>query len=123
MRDARGRPQFIGESAIGHTPMGSRLALKTGEAFDVKVQPTVVKRERLGGDRWRTTMQYKFTNARPQPVTVEFAQAGLDSWWDDTRIESESLTSERTNADEALWKVPVPANGEASLDAVFITRF
>jgi len=123
MRDARGQPQFIGESNIGHTPMGSRLALKTGEAFDVKVQPTVVKRERLGADRWRTTMHYKFTNARAQAVTVEFAQAGLDSWWDDTRIESESLKSERTNADEALWKVAVPANGEAGLDAVFITRF
>lgn len=123
MRDARGQPQFIGESNIGHTPMGSRLALKTGEAFDVKVQPTVVKRERLGADRWRTTMNYKFTNARAQPVTIEFAQAGLDSWWDDTRIESESLKSERTNADEALWKVAVPANSEASLDAVFITRF
>jgi hypothetical protein len=123
MRDARGQPQFIGESNIGHTPMGSRLALKTGEAFDVKVQPTVVKRERLSADRWRTTMNYKFTNARAQPVTVEFAQAGLDSWWDDTRIENESLKSERTNADEALWKVAVPANGGASLDAVFITRF
>ena len=123
MRDARGQPQFIGESNIGHTPMGSRLALKTGEAFDVKVQPTVVKRERLGTNRWRTTMHYKLTNARSQPVTVELAQAGLDSWWDDTRIESESLKSDRTNSDEALWKVEVPANGEASLDAVFITRF
>lgn len=123
MRDARGQPQFIGESDIGHTPMGSRLALKTGEAFDVKVQPTVVKRERLGTNRWRTTMHYKLTNARSQPVTVELAQAGLDSWWDDTRIESESLKSDRTNSDEALWKVEVPANGEASLDAVFVTRF
>jgi hypothetical protein len=123
MRDVRGQPQFIGESNIGHTPMGSRLALKTGEAFDVKVQPTVVKRERLGGDRWRTTMHYTLTNARALPVTVELAQAGLDSWWDDTRIESESLKSDRTNSDEALWKVAVPANGETGLDAVFITRF
>jgi len=123
MRDVRGQPQFIGESGIPHTPMGSRLALKTGEAFDVKVQPTVVKRERLSADRWRTTMHYKLTNARPQPATVELAQAGLDSWWADTRIESESLKSDRTNSDEALWKVEVPANGEASVDAVFITRF
>lgn len=123
MRDARGQPQFIGESNIDHTPMGSRLALKTGEAFDVKVQPTVVKRERVGSNRWRTTMQYKLTNARAQPATVELAQAGLDSWWDDTRIESESLKSDRTNADEALWMVPVPANGEAVVDAVFLTRF
>jgi hypothetical protein len=123
MRDARGAPQFIGENAIGHTPMGSRLALKTGEAFDVKVQPTVEKREALGPWEYRTTMRYRFTNARPEPVVVEFAQAGLDFWYDDTRIESESQKSERTNADEVMWKIAVPANGEATLNAVFHTRY
>jgi len=123
MRDARGAPQFIGESNIGHTPMGSRLALKTGEAFDVKVQPTVEKREALGLWDYRTTMRYRFTNARPTPVVVEFAQAGLDFWFDDTRVESESQKSERTNADEVTWKITIPANGETTLNAVFHTRY
>jgi hypothetical protein len=123
MRDARGAPQFIGESNIGHTPMGSRLALKTGEAFDVKVQPTVVKREQLGKEKWRTTMTYRVTNARAQAVTVEVAQDGLDNWWHDTKIESESIVSERPSADEALWKVPVPANGETTVTVVFLTRY
>ena len=54
LRDARGNPQFIGESAIGHTPMGSELGLTTGQAFDVKVQPVVERRETRLGDRWRT---------------------------------------------------------------------
>ncbi|QIG79283.1 DUF4139 domain-containing protein [Stakelama tenebrarum] len=123
MRDARGTPQFIGESNIGHTPMGSQLALKTGEAFDVKVQPTVVARTRINDRRWRTEMRYKFTNARPEDVTVEFVQAGLDSWWDDTRITQESMPSERRNSDQALWTVTVPANGEAEVTATFDTRF
>ncbi|MEN3749073.1 DUF4139 domain-containing protein [Sphingomonas sp. HF-S3] len=123
MRDARGQPQFIGESAIGHTPMGSSLALKTGEAFDVKVQPVVEKRERLGTTRWRTTMRYTLTNARSAPVVVDLAQAGLDFLWDDTRIESESQKSERTSSDEVMWKVDVPANGEASVTATFVTRY
>ncbi|MBO9713192.1 DUF4139 domain-containing protein [Sphingomonas sp.] len=123
MRDARGVPQFIGEAAIPHTPMGSRIALKTGEAFDVKVRPVVEKRERLSADRWRTTMRYTFTNARPEPVTVELAQSGLDAWWADTRIESESQPSDRSSADEAMWKVAVPANGEATVTAVFNTRY
>jgi len=48
-RDASGAPQFVGEDNIGHTPMGSTLALKTGEAFDVKIQPTVEKREKIDG--------------------------------------------------------------------------
>lgn len=123
MRDARGSPQFIGENNIGHTPMGSRLAIKTGEAFDVKVKAVVQTRERMSGDKWRTTMVYTLTNARPEGVTVELSQAGLDGWWKDTRILSESQASERVNADETLWKVSVPANGEASVTATFETRY
>ena len=123
MRDARGIPQFIGEAPIGHTPMGSSLALVTGEAFDVKVQPVVTKRERLGDGKWRTTMTYRVTNARSTPVTVDVSQGGLDSYWRDSRIDSESLPSERVSADEVMWHVPVPANGEAIVTAVFITRF
>ncbi|WP_332812786.1 DUF4139 domain-containing protein [Sphingomonas sp.] len=123
MRDVRGNAQFIGESAIGHTPMGSELGLKTGEAFDVKVHPVVERRERLGSARWRTTMRYTLTNARPDAVTVDLSQSGLDSYWDDTRIISESMKSERRSSDEALWHVPVPANGSATVTATFDTRF
>jgi len=120
-RDARGSPQFVGESAIGHTPMGSDLGLVTGQAFDIKVQPTVEKRERIDtSPRWRTAMRYRLTNASPRAITVDLVQAGL---WGDTRIVAESATSERRSADEALWRVAVPANGEASVTATFDTRF
>lgn len=149
MRDARGQPQFIGENAIGHTPMGSSLALKTGEAFDVKVQPTLEKRERIASGEWertaryrvtaagkastdvtvdsekvfwRTTMTYKVANARSSPVTVEVVQAGLDNWWHDTRVPSESIAGEQRSVDERIWQVPVPANGEATLTVQFDTR-
>ena len=119
-RDARGNPQFVGESAIGHTPMGSELGLTTGEAFDVKVKPTVERRERINDSRWRTTMRYVVTNARPNAVTVDLMQSGL---WGDTRIVQESQPSERRSADDALWRVQVPANGEAVVTATFDTRF
>lgn len=121
-RDTRGTPQFVGESRIGHTPMGSELGLTTGQAFDIKVQPTVEQRTRVSGDgsRWRTAMRYRLTNASPRAVTVLLSQTGL---WGDTRIVSESQKSERTSADAALWRVQVPANGEASVTATFDTRF
>ncbi len=150
MRDARGSPQFIGENRIGHTPMGSSLALKTGEAFDVKIQPTVQKRERIMSDEWartaryrisvdgkpprevtidstkefwRTTMTYKVTNAKSTPVTVEVVQAGLDTWWGDNRVPSESIKGTQRSADERTWQVPVPANGETTLTVQFDTRY
>ena len=118
-RDARGNPQFVGEAGIGHTPMGSELGLVTGQSFDVKVQPTVERRERLSPQRWRTTMRYRVTNAGPEPVTVLVSQSGL---FGDTRIVQESQPSERPSADEALWRVQVPANGETVVTAVFESR-
>ncbi len=121
IRDAQGRPQFVGENSIGHTPMGSSLAIATGEAFDVKVRPLVESRTR-SGERWRTAMRYTLTNASPKPVTVELVQAGLDGWTD-TRVVEENLKSERRSAAEAVWRVPVPANGEATVTAVFDTRY
>lgn len=150
-RDARGNPQFVGESQIDHTPMGSDLGLATGEAFDVKVQPVVESRDRITESQWeesaryrivasdgttatvtrddrtervywQTRMRYTLTNARPVPVTVDLHQSGLDNYWHDTRIVSESLRSERQSSDTVLWRVPVPANGTVVVEATFQTR-
>jgi len=120
MKDARGNAQFVGEHNIGHTPMGSDIALATGEAFDVKVQPVVVSRQKMGDSRWRTTMRYTLTNAKPQPVTVDLIQAGL---WGDVRVTDQSMPGERRSAGDMLWHVPVPANGEAVVTATFDTRY
>jgi hypothetical protein len=120
LRDKRGEPQFIGENHIEHTPMGSELSLATGDAFDVKVQPTVVKRTSLGAFSWQTDMKYVLTNAMPQTVTVRLLQDGL---WGDTSIKAESQKSTRPNADAAQWSVTVPANGKTELTASFVSRF
>ncbi|AJP73770.1 DUF4139 domain-containing protein [Sphingomonas hengshuiensis] len=120
MRDARGDPQFIGESRVDAAPMGSAMSIRTGDAFDVKGTATVVERKRLSSKRWQTTMRYDFTNARPAEVTVDLAQSGL---WGDVRIAEASLAGERVSAERMEWKVPVPANGKASVTIVFDTRF
>lgn len=119
-RDARGNPQFVGEHQINHTPMGSSLSLRTGDAFDVKVRPIVTQRTRVNSDRWKTSMRYVLSNAGPKPVMVDLIQDGL---WGDTRIAEESRKSERLTADQALWQVEVPANGEAEVTATFDTRY
>jgi hypothetical protein len=121
-RDTRGNAQFVGEHAIGHTPMGSSMSLATGEAFDIKVRPVVAERTRVNtSPRWRTRMLYEVANASAVPVVVEVVQQGLGGG--DTRITEETIKSERLNADEALWRVPVPANGRAALSATFDTRY
>lgn len=120
MKDVRGDPQFIGENRIPATPMGSQMSIRTGDAFDVKGTAAVVERKRLSSSRWRTTMRYDFTNARPEQVTVDLAQDGL---WGDVRLVEQAIIGERVSADRMEWKVPVPANGKASLSVVFDTRY
>jgi hypothetical protein len=151
-RDRQGTPQFVGESAIGHTPMGSALTLTTGDAFDVFVQAEVVSRERITAPQWeqsgryrvitdgatttnvtverpvelwRTTMRYTFTNAKPAPVEVELTQAGLDrGWWSrDFRVTSEDVKGEQLNADRRRYLVSVPANGKREVRVTYETRY
>ncbi|MBY8820739.1 DUF4139 domain-containing protein [Sphingomonas colocasiae] len=151
-RDSKGTPQFIGESPIGHTPTGSDMLLTTGAAFDVFAQANVVKREAITGAEWeataryrvvrdgvmvtqidvdrprtfyRTTMRYKLTNAKSQPVTVSLVQGGLDrGWWSlDYRVVSETVTGEQVDSDRRKWDVPVPANGATELTVVLESRY
>ena len=151
-RDLRGAPQFIGESNIVHTPMGSQLSLTTGQAFDVQVQSEVLSREKITSDEWektarfrvtradgsidqatverakvywRTKMRYTLTNARSTASTVELKQTGMNQyyWADDTRVPEESLRGEQINADTRKWDVAIPANGETVLTVTYDTRY
>ncbi|WP_168073098.1 DUF4139 domain-containing protein [Caulobacter sp. SSI4214] len=112
MRDAAGDPKFVGENAIGHTPAGSELSIKIGDAFDVSSQATLVSETRVSKTRSRYEMKYLLRNAKDQPVTVELRQGGL---WRDGEVKVESLKSRRIDARTLGWSVPVPANGETTL--------
>lgn len=120
MRDKRGDPQFIGENAIGATPMGSAMSIRTGDAFDVKVKTVVEERTRVGTSRWKTRMRYELTNARNEAITVDMGQSGL---WGDVRISEQSQEGKRVSADRVEWSVAVPANGKATLTATFDSRY
>ncbi len=120
LKDSHGQAQFIGEHAIGHTPMGSKLAISTGDAFDVKVKPVVEARTKINDRRWKTQMSYTVTNALPKPVTVLIIQGGL---WGDTKVAQEGIKSERRDADSVAWNVTVPANGKTVVSATFDSKY
>jgi hypothetical protein len=112
MRDADGALKLIGESAIGHTPQGSELSLRTGEAFDVTVKPTLDARTPVDRKHWRYAMSYVVANAKAEPVTVQLHQYAFPA---DLKVLTESLKSRRASASELVWDVPVPAQGETKL--------
>lgn len=112
MRDDKGEAKFLGENAIDHTPGGSEVAVKIGEAFDVTAERTLVSSERTLGNHTRYAMSVIFRNAKTVPVTLEFRQSGL---WRDGEVSKESLKSRRIDASTLAWSVPVPAGGETTL--------
>ncbi|MFC3101157.1 DUF4139 domain-containing protein [Altererythrobacter lauratis] len=151
-RDAQGNPQFVGENGIGHTPMGSLLSLRTGDAFDVFVQAEVESRNRITAaeyersarfrvitdgeatrevevervvEYYQTTMRYTFTNAKPEAVEVELTQGGLDyGWWArDFRVTAEDVPGEQINAGNRLYRVSVPANGSRVVRVTYQTKY
>ncbi|WP_420472239.1 DUF4139 domain-containing protein [Brevundimonas sp. FT23042] len=117
-----GEPRFIGENRIGHTPAGSDIVIRTGEAFDVSVQPRIVSEETVQRRRGlaaqtRYTMEYTVRNARSEPVTVEVRQAGLGPV---TELSAQSIDG-TVRGRVAVWSVAVPANGETVLTATVLT--
>ncbi len=112
MRDVDGAPKFVGEDDIGHTPAGSDLFVKTGEAFDVTVQPTLVSSEKISAVETRYAMSYDIRNAQSVPVMVDLRQEGLRRGG---TVETESLNSTRIDAGTLGWSAAVPANGETVL--------
>ncbi|MEL6113274.1 MAG: DUF4139 domain-containing protein [Pseudomonadota bacterium] len=113
-KDAQGRSQFIGEDNIQHTAGGADLAIKIGEAFDVTVQPAVRANKIVNKRVTETTMAYTLRNAKAKPVTVTIRQqagwSGLE-----TQILSETVESRNPAANQYVWSVPVPAEGESVL--------
>ena len=109
----------MGESPVGHTPQGSDLSLKIGEAFDVTVQPTLVGNETNAEFGDRSSMSYAFHNAKPAPVVVELRQDGLGP---NGEILKESQHGRRVDAFSREWSVTVPARGEATLSFTVRTR-
>jgi hypothetical protein len=112
VRDVDGKPKFVGENQIPHTPQGSELSVKTGDAFDLTVQPTLLSEEKVSFWRSRYSMEYLVRNARSQNAEVVIRQSGL---WRDGKVLKESLKSTRTDAYSLKWMVPVSANGETRL--------
>ena len=115
-RDSDGNVQFVGEDHIDHTPKNEKLRLKLGEAFDVtadKKQTDYKKRSGFGPFQFEYESAYAILlkNAKPELITVTVQEPVPGDW----TITEESLPHTKGAANTAVWQVPVPAEGEATL--------
>jgi hypothetical protein len=115
-QDKSGSPQFVGEDRIDHTPENETVRLKLGDAFDVTADRKQMDFRKLGGDgrynyRYESAYEINLKNAKDEEVTVTVAEPVPGDW----RMLRESHKHSKASADTALWKVTVPAKGDAVL--------
>ncbi len=115
-QDRSGQPQFIGEDRIDHTPENETVRLKLGEAFDVTANRKQTDFRKLGGDsrynyRFESAFEIRLKNAKDEAVTVTVVEPVPGDW----KVLSESRQHRKGAANAAVWDVPVPAKGEATL--------
>jgi len=114
MKDKQDRAQFVGEDAIGHISGGSDISLKIGEAFDITVQPTVVKQDNKSRKIVETEMKYELRNAKKTPVWISVYQS-QPGWYYKYEILNETDKSTMKDSDTRVWRVKVPAEGSKDL--------
>lgn len=115
-QDKQGRPQFVGEDRIDHTPENETVRLKLGDAFDVTADRKQIDFRKLGGDsshnyRFESAYEIRLKNAKDEEVVVTVAEPVPGDW----RVLSESHKHVKASSDTALWKIAVPAKGESVL--------
>ena len=119
--DSAGRVQLIGEARIAHSAPGRDVRIQSGDAFDVTAErvQTDYSQEMLPPPRrgvparQRITAAYRvtITSAKAQPLTVDAREIHFGEW----RIVESSVAAEKLSASEVRFRVPVPANGTATL--------
>jgi hypothetical protein len=119
--DAEARLQLVGEAAIDHTPAGRDLRVQSGDAFDLTaervqteyaVEQVPPARRGLPATQ-RVTASYRvtLTSAKPDAVTIDVREVHAGEW----RVTASSTRAERISSTETRFRVPVPANGTATL--------
>jgi hypothetical protein len=113
-RDADGQMEFVGESAINHTPTEDTVKLTTGNAFDIKgTRRQTDFHVDVRGHVVDESFEIKLTNQKTQAVTVNVQEhLYRGSNWGITQKSAEYT---KLDSQTVQFAVPVPAKGEAAV--------
>lgn len=118
---SKGGALLRGEDAIRHTPVGESATITAGRANDITSErrQTDFRREGLKRNAAESAHSITLRNAKKEAVTVSVVERIPGDW----RILSESQTHTKRASNEAIWRVVVPAGGEAELTYRVRTQF
>lgn len=102
---------FRGEKRIADTPVGTPLNLDLGAAFDITAEARQTDYERIERRVYEAAQEIVVRNAKDREATVQV----IGSFPSDWRMLEESHPHERETATQPVWRLDVPAEGEATL--------
>jgi len=102
---------FVGAATLDHTPLGGEVDLAIGAAFDLTGERVQEARERITENLYRDTYRITLRSAKEAPVEVEVVETLPGVW----AITDSTLPHERLDAQRVLFRVPVPASGQAEV--------
>jgi hypothetical protein len=123
-KDSSGNAQFVGEDNIDHTPKNEKVRLKLGDAFDVTADKKQTNFRKQASTRryhyaFESAYEIKLKNAKKEAVTVTVHEPVPGDW----RILEETQPHTKEAAGTAVWRIKVPAEGEATLRYRVLVRY
>jgi hypothetical protein len=103
--------EFIGEDMIDHTPKDEKIRLKIGDAFDIVAEEVQTDNKRISDRVTEQAYEITFRNHKDEDVIIE-VQRYLGVNWE---ILSSSLNYTKKDAQNIIFKVPVPKDGKTVL--------
>ncbi|GAB1255592.1 DUF4139 domain-containing protein [Aurantivibrio plasticivorans] len=110
--DSQGRPQFVGEDRIDHTPDKEAVRLKLGNAFDVTAERYQTEYQRLANNIYQSEYEIILKNAKEEPVEVIVNEFMPGDW----RMISESAPHVKESSTLAQWTIQVPPKNQTVLN-------
>lgn len=115
-KESAGALHLLGEDSLGHTPLGEKIALVPGMAFDLKAERVlkdrqVVGRDELGRELYRDTYEITLRNQKDSDVVIEVKERLQGVW----KIVSAEPSYEKLDASTVLFTVTVKAHDVAKI--------
>ncbi|MCM8785433.1 MAG: hypothetical protein NC827_03015 [Candidatus Omnitrophica bacterium] len=110
---------FIGENRINHTPIGEKIKLSLGNAFDIKGERKVLNHERISQQVYKDTYEIKIKNYKKEDIVVDVIEHLYSNW----EIIEKTHDYEKVDAFTIKFPLKVKGNSEETVKYTVITRF
>jgi hypothetical protein len=109
--DSEEQLQFIGEDQIDHTPIGKKIKVTVGNAFDIIGERTLTDFEQVNNNISRTSYQIVLNNNKSGAQNVTVVEHFYGNW----KIIKNFDKYEKIDAFTVEFRVSVPANGTKTI--------